>query len=104
MGARLVQYRDDDVAYLSYRMDGRPISLLIGSSARIVPAGGDVYRAGGLSFHTTSHNGLKMITWIHKGLSYALVSDLAAAGAESCVICHGGADERHKFEPLRAKP
>jgi anti-sigma factor RsiW len=103
MGARLLQMGSDDVAYLAYRMEGRPISLLIASSARIVPAGGDVYRSGGLTFHMSSLKGFKMITWVDKGLSYALVSDLEAMGAESCVICHGGAGERRKFEELKRK-
>lgn len=101
LGARLLQYQEDDVAYLVYQMGDKPISLLIGSSARIVPAGGNVYRSGGLSFHTTSHNGLKMITWVDKGLSYALVSDLRAVGAESCAVCHGSEEEQHMFAPLK---
>lgn len=103
VGARLLQYREDDVAYLAYRMEDKPISLLIAASSRVVPAGGDTYRAGGLTFHMTSHKGLRMITWVDKGLSYALVSDLDAVGAESCVICHGGAGETEKFAPLRPK-
>jgi anti-sigma factor RsiW len=102
-GARLLQYREDDVAYLAYSMNDRPISLLIASAARIVPSGGDVYRSGGLSFHTTSHKGLRIITWVDKGLSYALVSDLREVGAGSCVICHGGEGEQRKFAPLQPR-
>ncbi len=37
VGARLLQYREDDVAYL----------------------------AGGLTIHSNSHKGLRMITWVH---------------------------------------
>lgn len=103
LGARLTQYREDDVAYLAYQMQGKPISLLIGSSARIAPAGGQLYRAGGLTFYQTTYKGLNTITWVDKGLSYALVSDLKAVGAESCAICHGGEGERQKFAPLKAR-
>jgi anti-sigma factor RsiW len=102
-GARLLQYGEDDVAYLAYRMDGRPISLLIASSAQIVPKGGSVYRSGGLTFHSTSSKELQTITWVDRGLSYALVSDLRSVGAESCVVCHGGAGEDRKFAPLRPR-
>jgi len=102
VGARLLQYQEDDVAYLVYQMGDKPISLLIGQSARIVPAGGNVYKSGGLSFHTTSHNGLEMITWVDKGLSYALVSDLHAVGAQSCAVCHGSEKEQHMFAPLKS--
>jgi anti-sigma factor RsiW len=101
VGARLLQYREEDVAYLSYQMDRHPISLLMASSARILPSGGELFRSGGLTFHSTSRDGLQMITWVDKGLSYALVSDLGAVGAESCAICHGREDDRRKFERLR---
>jgi anti-sigma factor RsiW len=101
LGARLTRYRDDDVAYLAYEMNGQPISLLVGSSARIVPAGGQLYQSGGVTFHETTHQGLSTITWIDKGYSYALVSDHRAVGAESCAICHGQESDRTKFAPLR---
>lgn len=39
-GARLMQYRGEEVAYLAYEMDRKPISLLISSSSRITPSGG----------------------------------------------------------------
>jgi anti-sigma factor RsiW len=102
-GARLMQSDEDDIAYLAYRMDDRPISLLIASSSRIVPTGGDLYQSGGLTFHSTSSKGLQMITWVDRGLSYALVSDLRSVGAESCVVCHSKAGEDRKFAPLRPR-
>jgi anti-sigma factor RsiW len=99
-GARLMQFRGEDVAYLAYQMDRKPISLLISSSSRITPAGGESYRSGGLTFYFSSEQGLRIITWKDKGLAYAQVSDLDVKGAESCVICHGAAGERRKFEGL----
>ena len=102
IGARLISYRDEDAAFLAYRMNSRPISLLVTSSARVTPVGGEVYRSGGLSFHTTSHKGVRMITWVDKGLAYSLVSHLDEVGAESCVVCHGRANERDKFAPLKS--
>jgi len=102
-GARLMQYRGEDVAYLAYEMDRKPISLLISSSARILPSGGESYQSGGLTFYFSSEQGLRIITWKDKGLTYAQVSDLDVKGAESCVICHGAAGERRKFEELRKR-
>ncbi len=99
-GARLMQYRGEDVAYLAYEMDRRPISLLISSSSRIIPSGGESYQSGGLTFYFSSEDGLRIISWKDKGLAYAQVSDLDVKGAESCVICHGAAGERRKFEGL----
>ncbi len=99
-GARLLQLGDSDVAYLAYRLDGRPISLLMTSSARTMPAGGEVFESQGLAFHTTTYKGLRVITWTDRGLTYGLVSDLSAVGGESCKICHGSDADRSKFAPL----
>jgi anti-sigma factor RsiW len=99
-GARLMQYRGEDVAYLAYEMDRKPISLLISSSSRVMPSGGETYQSGGLTFYFASEQGLRIITWRDRGLTYAQVSDLDVKGAESCVICHGAEGERRKFEGL----
>ena len=100
-GARLMQYRGEDVAYVAYEMDRKPISLLISSSSRIMPSGGESYQSGGLTFYFSSEQGLRIITWKDKGLIYAQVSDLDVKGAESCAICHGAEGERRKFEGLK---
>lgn len=47
-----------------------------------------------------SVSGLEVITWTDKGLTYALASDLAVTGSKSCMVCHGSAAERRKFEGL----
>jgi anti-sigma factor RsiW len=99
-GARLMQYRGEDVAYLAYEMDHKPISLMISSSSRVLPEGGEKYRSGELTFYFSSEAGLRIITWEDRGLTYAQVSDLNVKGAESCVICHGAEGERRKFEGL----
>lgn len=103
VGARLMQYRGEDVAYLAYEMDRKPISLLISSSDRVVPAGSESYQSGGLNFYFSSEEGLRIIIWKDKGLTYAQVSDLNVKGAESCAICHGAESERKKFESLRKR-
>jgi anti-sigma factor RsiW len=99
-GARLLQYGDADVAYLAYRMNRRPISLLVASASSVRPMGGQTFRTGGIDFHFSSERGLRLITWRDRELSYALVSDLDVTGAESCVICHGTSAERKKIGTL----
>ena len=101
VGARLLQYLDQDVAYLAYEMDHKPISLVIASSAQVFPSGEDTYQSGGLTFYSTAAKGLRMMTWADKGLTYALVSTLDVRGSESCVICHGSANDRPKLDNLR---
>ncbi len=104
VGARLLQYLDQDVAYLAYEMDRKPISLVIASSTQVSPAGGETYRSGGLTFYSTAQKGLRMIAWTDKGLTYALVSTFDVRGSQSCVICHGSANDRSKLENLRPSP
>lgn len=99
-GARLMQYRGQDVAYVAYEMDRKPISVLIASSSRIMLSGGDSYQSGGLTFYFSAEQGLRIISWKDKGLTYAQVSDLDVKGADSCAICHGAEGERRKFEGL----
>lgn len=100
VGGRLVAFEDDYTAFVAYRMDDRPISLLVTSEDRARPAGGSEVLSGGLTFHIESVSGLKVITWSDKGLTYALVSDLAVTGSRSCTVCHGSEKERRKIEGL----
>lgn len=100
VGGRLVAFEGDYAAYVAYRMDERPISLLVTSADRVRPAGGSEVVSGGLTFHIESVAGLKVITWSDKGLTYVLVSDLAVTGSRSCIVCHGSDEERRKLEGL----
>jgi anti-sigma factor RsiW len=100
VGGRLVAFGGDYAAYAAYQMDERPISLLVTSAERVRPRGGEAVQQGGLTFHIESVSGLKVITWTDKGLTYALASDLAVTGSRSCMVCHGSAAERRKFEGL----
>lgn len=99
-GARLVSYEGDYAAFVVYRMDGRTISLLAVSADRVRPSGGDQVVSGRLTFHVQSVAGLKVITWIDDGLTYALASDVAVSAARSCMVCHGAPHERGKLEGL----
>jgi anti-sigma factor RsiW len=101
-GARLVGYKDDYAAYVAYQMRTRPIGLVITSAAIAEPAGGEEIKAKGLTFHYDSIQGLKVITWSDRGLTYALVSDLDQRGQESCVVCHQGASDQDFIAPLKS--
>jgi anti-sigma factor RsiW len=104
-GAKLLLFSNEQAGYLAYEMDGKPISLLLASAPKAAPSGGEVYRSGKLEFHFSYHKGLKVISWTDKGLHYALVTAVAAQGAESCVICHGSAAQREMIKGLvRTRP
>lgn len=100
-GARLVGYENDYAAYVAYRMKERPISLVITSDLVAQPSGGEEIAAGALKFHYNAIEGLKVLTWSDRGLTYALVSDLEERGQQSCIVCHAGAKDRDFIEPLK---
>jgi hypothetical protein len=99
-----MSFKRDSAAFVAYRMEDRPISLFVTSADRVQPAGGEVVTSGGLRFHVESVEGLKIITWTHKGLTYALASDLDVEGSQSCLVCHGSSEERDKVAPLARTP
>ena len=103
-GGRLVSFQRDYAAFVAYRMDDQPVSLLVTSSDRVRPQGGEVVRSGALSFHVESVAGLNVITWTDKGLTYALASDVTVPGARSCLVCHGSPTERRRIEQFRGSP
>jgi anti-sigma factor RsiW len=103
VGASLMRFEGHDVAFLAYTMNAKPISLLVSSTASVLPYSGQAYTSGKLVFHFSTEHGLKLITWRDRGLSYALVSDVQVEGAQSCVVCHGSESERQKFENLQRR-
>lgn len=100
-GARLVSYQNDYAAYVAYQMKERPISLVITSNSAAKPYGGEEIPSKGLKFHYNAIDGLKVITWSDRGLTYALVSDLDERGQQSCIVCHAGTKDQDFIEPLK---
>jgi hypothetical protein len=82
-------------------MRKRPISLVVTSASAAVPRGGERIVAKGITFHYDSIDGLKVITWTDRGLTYALVSDLEERGQRSCIVCHQGTKDQDFIESLR---
>jgi len=102
-GARLVGYRNDYAAYVAYQMGTRPISLVVTSDKVAQPTDGEQIVAQGITFHYNSINGLKVLTWSDRGLTYALVSDLEERGQQSCVVCHQGVKDKDFIESLKPR-
>jgi len=99
-GGRLVSFKNEAAAFVAYRVQGRPISLLVTSASVVRPPGGEVVVSASLRFHVESAEGLKVITWTDNGLTYALASDLDVPGSQSCIVCHGSPQERRKLLPF----
>lgn len=88
IGARLVGFRNDYAAYVRYEMGEQPISLVVTSSDITEPEGGERITSRGLMVHYETISDLKVLTWTHLGLTYALVSSLEERGEQSCMVCH----------------
>lgn len=102
-GARLVGFNKDYAAYVAYQMRQRPISLVVTSNSVALPNGGAEIIMKDITFHYDSIDGYKVMTWSHRGLTYALVSDLEQFGLESCMVCHAGTKDRDFIESLKPK-
>ena len=99
-GARLVGFNGDYAAYVAYRMDRQPISLVITSTSVARPGGGDTISARGIAFHFETIDSLKVVTWSHRNLTYALVSNLKERGQRSCMVCHQDAEDENFIDTL----
>jgi len=97
-GGRVVTFKNDRAAYVSYQMDKQPISLLVTSDSVAAPSGGEEVVSKGITFHYDAIDGLKVITWSDRGLTYALVSNLKERGQQSCLVCHQGTRDKDFLE------
>jgi hypothetical protein len=72
---------------LSYRIDGRPVTLALASADDVRNAP----RAGWWSkrvLHRQQPDGTNTLTWTVGGGTYVMVSELEGAGQKACLICH----------------
>jgi mycothiol system anti-sigma-R factor len=88
IGGRLVNYKGQNAALVSYQMQQQKISLLVASSMSAVAAGGQEVHSGKIVFHYSKQTGFTVITWSNHGLTYALISSLPGSGRQSCMVCH----------------
>jgi mycothiol system anti-sigma-R factor len=100
-GGRLVNYKDGYAALIAYQMQQQKISLLVSSSRSAVVAGGEEVPSGGIIFHYRKQANFNVITWSNHGLTYALVSSLAGAGRQSCLVCHQSMSDGGRFSAHR---
>lgn len=100
-GARLVSFNNDYAANVSYRMNDALISLVVIADNVATPSGGKEIKVGDIRFHIQDYRGFHVITWSHRSLTYALVSDLTERqGQDSCMVCHQETEkERITLQP-----
>ena len=87
LGATIQELAGVKTSVLSYRIDGRPVTLALALS-RDVP---DAPAAGWWTkrvMHRRDANGTNTLTWTVGGGTYVMVSELDGAGQRACLICH----------------
>ena len=99
-----MSFKKDYAAYVAYRMDEEPVSLLVTFSSQVTPRGGEMVTSGSLTFHLEEVSDLQVITSSDKGLTYALASDTSVSGARSCMVYHGSPEERRRVQGFPKRP
>jgi len=92
-GVRLLQMGQETAAYVAYEStvpDSVPasVSLMVAPSSVATASGGDEVDFPKVSFHHTTVDGFKVVTWTVHGMTYALVSQEARTAQGSCLVCH----------------
>jgi hypothetical protein len=102
-GGRSIDFKGGRAAYISYRMHGQVISLLLTSAASSVAAGGETTVSKGLTFHAHRRDELQVVTWSVHNLTYALVSSVNLPIRQSCVVCHASAKDKNLIQNLKSR-
>jgi anti-sigma factor RsiW len=97
-GGRLVKFKNENAALVTYQMKAETVSLLVASDKSAVAAGGDEIRSGSLTFHYNTRAGLNVITWSTHGITYALVSSIHGSAQHSCLVCHQNIADQSVFK------
>ena len=106
-GARLVQISGKTAALIAYQMQTGPVSLMVATDSLAVASGGVEVNFKKVSFHYTTVDSYKVVTWSVHGLTYALVSQEGNSTQESCMVCHSAMGDRDLSQtptPLARNP
>jgi hypothetical protein len=106
-GARLVQISNKTAALIVYQMHTGPVSLIVVPDSLAVASGGVEVNFKKVSFHYSTVDGYKVVTWSVHGLTYALVSQEGNSTQQSCMVCHSAMGDRDLSQtptPLARNP
>ncbi len=93
-GARLVALNNDYAALVSYEMDNRPMTLLVAPSRSATPHGKNKFTFKELVFYLDTQDGLNILSWSDRGLTYALVFDFENFNwKKPCIVCHSSGEK-----------
>jgi mycothiol system anti-sigma-R factor len=89
LGGRLDQFKGENVALVSYRIDKSPVSMFIikGNPAANVECRDFAYMKG-RRFNFSHQHGLNAIAWTDDGNHFTLISSHLSQTVVSCKVCH----------------
>ncbi len=98
-GARLVQVGDKTAAFIAYHTQTAQLktaaaSLMVTPDSAALASGGVEVDFKKVSFHYSTVEGYKVVTWSLHGLTYALVSEEGNSTQRSCMVCHSAMRDR----------
>ena len=93
-GARTIPVVGKTAAYVAYRMQTGPVTLMVAPASAGVASGGVEAKFKKVSFHYRIIEGYKVVTWSQHGLTYAQVSEEGASTQRSCMTCHSAMRDR----------
>jgi hypothetical protein len=93
-GARLVRVGGKEAAFIAYQMQSGLVSLMVTPDSVAVASGGVAANFKKVSFHYSTVEGYKVVTWTQHGRTYALVSQEGNSTQQSCMICHSAMRDR----------
>jgi anti-sigma factor RsiW len=87
IGAAVHELDGVRTSVLSYRIDGRPVTLALASAAEVPNAPAPGWWSKRV-MHRRDARGANTLTWTVGGGTYVMVSELGGAGQKACLICH----------------
>lgn len=87
VGATVLPLAGARTSVLSYRIDGRPVTLALAFSHDVPDAPPPGWWSKRVT-HRRDADGTNTLTWTVGGGTYVMVSELDGAGQRACLICH----------------
>ncbi|WP_446745919.1 hypothetical protein [Silvibacterium acidisoli] len=88
VGGRVVSVNGERAALLSFRLPDEQVSMLVGPGNLPIDTWGKVIHSGNVTLHPREQDGMHIVSWRNRGLSYVLVSRSSMKNVSGCGRCH----------------
>lgn len=88
LGGRLVELQGKKAVFVTYEVEGRPLSLVMTTAEGVRLFGTHEMAEKQARFYQSSYHGFQTLSWALEGMAYVFVSDAQALNKRACMICH----------------